>query len=287
MVDDLVGAFEVRRIPLRQLMTIDGLDAVTPGHRTVGLVEFDVTAPLERIDALRSAGRHLSLVSFVVSCIGRALAEHPALNSVRTGRSVYRFDDVDVNLAVEITTPGGVFPHQITVRRAQDKDPEAVYAEVADARRRYALGRGASVEDRRLERGVRWLSRTPRFVRIGVLRAATRSARRVKRWSGTTLVTSVTRFAGSGGFVIPFAAGPVAVSFALGGISERMSCRDGVHENRRHLAVTVIVNHDLVDGAPAARFVRRLRELVETADALAEGTPGRAGVPAQGSDPSE
>jgi len=268
---DLVGAFEVHRIPLRQLMTIDGLDAVTPGHRTFGLVEFDVTTASARVDALRRSGRRLSLTAFVLSCIGRALAEHPALNSVRDGRVVYQFADIDVNLALEIETPRGPYPHQVTIRRVQDKDAESVYAEIEDARARHADGAGVGVEDRRLERTVGWLARLPRPVRVGALRLATRSAVRVKRWSGTTFVTSLTRFADSGGFVIPFAAGPVAVSFALGGLSRRPACHDGVHEHREYLAVTVIVNHDLVDGAPAARFVRRLQELVESADGLTAG----------------
>jgi len=268
VAQNLIGPFEVHRVPLRQVMTIDGLDAVTPGHRTFGLVEFDVTTARQRIVELQRAGRRLTLVTFVVSCIGRALAEHPALNSVRVGRSVYRFADVDVNLSVEIPTPQGNFPHQLTIRRAQEKGPEAIYAEIDDARRLYSREAAVGVEDRRFERAVRWLALAPRPVRIGALRAVARSARRVKKWSGTTFVTSVTKFADGGGFVIPFAAGPMAVSFALGGIARRSVCHDGVHENREYLAVTVIVNHDVVDGAPAARFVHRLQELVDEADAL-------------------
>lgn len=278
VTEGLVGAVQVSRIPLRQLMAIDGLDAVTPGHRTFGLVEFDVTTALRRIADLQRSGRRVTLLAFVISSIGRALAEHPELNSIRQGRSVYRFADVDVNLSVELDTPGGPFPHQVTLRRVQDKDPEAVYAQIEQARQRFASGRGAGAEDQRLERAVGWLAHAPRFVRVGALRAAVRSAPRVKRWSGTTFVTSLTKFADSGGFVIPFAGGPMAVSFALGGIAQRAVCRDGVHDSRDLLAVTVIVNHDLVDGAPAARFVRRLQELVESADGLpdvaAVGQPG-------------
>ncbi len=254
-------------------MTIDGLDAVAPGHRTYGLVEFDVTTALQRIDTMRRAGRRLTLLTFVVSCIGRSLAEHPALNSVRVGRRVYRFADVDVNLSVEIATPRGRFPHQLTVRRAQDKDAEAIYAEIEEARRRYGINGQVGGEDRRLERGMRWLALMPRPVRIGALHAVTRSAVRVKAWAGTTFVTSVTKFADSGGFVIPFAAGPMAVSFALGGLATRSTCHDETHEDRHHLAVTVIVNHDLVDGAPAARFVRHLQSLVERADGLPAADP--------------
>jgi len=39
-------------------------------------------------------------------------------------------------------------------------------------------------------------------------------------------------------------------------------------EVREYLSVTASFDHDIVDGAPAARFARRLRELVEGAELL-------------------
>lgn len=41
--------------------------------------------------------------------------------------------------------------------------------------------------------------------------------------------------------------------------------------NHAFLALTVIVNHDLVDGGPAARFAHRLQQLVESATGLPDG----------------
>jgi pyruvate/2-oxoglutarate dehydrogenase complex dihydrolipoamide acyltransferase (E2) component len=37
---------------------------------------------------------------------------------------------------------------------------------------------------------------------------------------------------------------------------------------REVLDLTISVDHDIVDGAPAARFVRRLREAIEAGDGL-------------------
>lgn len=156
----------------------------------------------------------------------------------------------------------------MTLRRVQDKSPEGIHAEIENARRLHSEGAGTSTEDLRLERAVRMLAVLPRFLRLAALRTASASALRVKRWSGTTFVTSMTKFAQSGGFVIPFAAGPTAVSFALGGVAHRQVCIGGTHQDRQYLSVTVIVNHDLVDGGPAARFVRRLQDLVESGDGL-------------------
>jgi hypothetical protein len=115
------------------------------------------------------------------------------------------------------------------------------------------------------------LARLSRFV-PGVLRRLffrllRRSPGLMKRTAGTALVTSVGMF-GAG------AAWPVGIvplhtaSLAVGGISVRPGYVDGRVEPRELLSLTASVDHDLVDGAPAARFVKHLRELVERADVL-------------------
>lgn len=43
-------------------------------------------------------------------------------------------------------------------------------------------------------------------------------------------------------------------------------------EVRELLAVTVSMDHDVIDGAPAARFLARLRELIEGCDRLEDST---------------
>lgn len=41
-----------------------------------------------------------------------------------------------------------------------------------------------------------------------------------------------------------------------------------MHARRRHQSLTISVDHDIIDGAPAERFVERLRQLIESADGL-------------------
>ena len=44
---------------------------------------------------------------------------------------------------------------------------------------------------------------------------------------------------------------------------------------RDYLQLTVSVDHDVVDGAPAARFVSRLRELLTAGDSIPSATRTR------------
>lgn len=270
MPDDLIGAYDVQRISVRRRMSIDGLDAVTPGHRTFGLVELDVTLASERIAAMQRRGQRVSLFAFVVACIAKALAEHRPLNAIMSGRKIFRFEDVDVSMALEVDTPEGPYPYQLALRRAQTKSAAEIYAEIEAARQRHAANEAVGRESHFFETMMTFLVWLPRFVRLWLLRRLTSFPLAVKRWSGTTFVTSVGKFASLPGFVIPFAAGPMAASFALGSVVEKPVLRGQELRNRTFLALTVIVNHDLVDGGPAARFVHRLQQLVEGADALPE-----------------
>ena len=45
---------------------------------------------------------------------------------------------------------------------------------------------------------------------------------------------------------------------------------------RAYLSLTVDFDHDIVDGAPAARFVQQLKELIERGDGLVGGSEGKS-----------
>ena len=74
-------------------------------------------------------------------------------------------------------------------------------------------------------------------------------------------MTSVGMFGHGSGWAIPF--GVHTLEVALGGIAQKPGIVDGRIEIRDYLCVTLSVDHDIIDGAPAARFVRRLKELIE------------------------
>jgi len=57
---------------------------------------------------------------------------------------------------------------------------------------------------------------------------------------------------------------------ALGGIVEKPGVVDGCIAIREYLDLTLLFDHDVIDGAPAARFTARFQELIESAYGLDE-----------------
>jgi pyruvate/2-oxoglutarate dehydrogenase complex dihydrolipoamide acyltransferase (E2) component len=255
---------------------MDAFAALRPAHLMTALLELDVTEAEGAIARLQREGARVSLFAFVLRSIAVAISEHPDLNLVRHGgRRLVRFDDVDVSVPMEVTTPDGRFPRQVVVRGAQRRSPADVYAELEKARAHYGRTGDTGAEDRWARRMVRLFRRMPRFVRIGVIRLFMRSAFTVKRQGGTTLVTSVGKFASLPGFAFSFTTGPRAAAFAVGSVVQKPWIHRGRIAPRSILSLSIMVDHDLVDGAPASRFARRLQTMIESAEGLSPATRAR------------
>ncbi|MCA9711651.1 MAG: 2-oxo acid dehydrogenase subunit E2 [Myxococcales bacterium] len=271
------GPFEIFRPKFERQLAMDAFAALPSGHPMVALLELDVTLALDAIAALRRDGTRVSLFSFLVRSIAVAIAEHPDLNLVRHGRRLVRFEDVDVSVPVEVMTPDGHFPREIVIRRAHQRSPAEIYAAIEAARVRYRKTGSASAEDRWPRHVMHLLRLFPRFVRVGLMRLLMRSAFTVKRRAGTTLVTSVGKFAAIPGFAFTFSTGPRAAVFAIGSVVEKPWIVADRVEPRSILGLSIMVDHDLVDGAPAARFAARLRQLVESGAGLLDEQPDASG----------
>ena len=112
-----------------------------------------------------------------------------------------------------------------------------------------------------------YATRAPRFVRLGFFGLLRRNPPGFKRLSGTVIVTSVGMFGRGGGWGLGFL--PLhTLGLTVGGIASKPAVHEGEIVIREFLNLTVSFDHDIVDGAPAARFVQSLAVLVEGASAL-------------------
>ena len=114
----------------------------------------------------------------------------------------------------------------------------------------------------------------------------TRVGKRFPRlWKGTwgTLTLTAIGMIGEGsGWGIP-PSSPSICWITVGGIDRREDEVEGRRLTRDILNLTVSIDHDMVDAAPAARFTTRLRQLIEAgyglpvhdSSTVGNGTPRR------------
>jgi pyruvate/2-oxoglutarate dehydrogenase complex dihydrolipoamide acyltransferase (E2) component len=246
---------------------VDALEIGVRRHMVHALLELDVTrarALLRDGDGAGGGGGggggKLSFTAFVVASLARAIADDRRLHAYRDWRGrLVLFDDVDVVTLVESEVDAVAVPH---VLRAANR---RTVRELHDEIRRIQAEPGASAQRSGL---LARLSRlTPGLLRRAFLRLLRRSPHWLKRTAGTTIVTAVGMFGMGAGWAVGIV--PLhTLCLTVGGITPRPAVVDGRIEVREVLAVTASVDHDIVDGAPAARFARRFRQLVEEAEVL-------------------
>jgi pyruvate/2-oxoglutarate dehydrogenase complex dihydrolipoamide acyltransferase (E2) component len=108
----------------------------------------------------------------------------------------------------------------------------------------------------------------PAFARHRLYRLLHRAPHLVKKMSGTVMVTAVGMFGQGAGWGIALPGHTLAIT--IGGIVSRPVVHNAQLENREHLCLTISFDHDIIDGAPAARFTQRFKELVESGSGLFE-----------------
>lgn len=257
-------------VPLPKLRRVLAVmyPAVQRVHKIHGLIEVDVTdARRMTHDAGATSGEQLSFTAFIIMCIARAVAENLSLNACRMGgKRLFLFNDVDVATAVERNLEGHKQPITYIIRGANRKNIVELSRELRAAQR-------APVEDAwKGFRAGRWITLTPMPLIRGAWmifwRLRGRSPRVQRRYGGTVGLTAVGMFGGGGGWAIPFDYHTLDV--AVGGLAEKPGVVDGQIAIREYLCITLSFDHDIIDGAPAARFVARLRELIEGGYGLRE-----------------
>ncbi|HEU5347629.1 MAG TPA: 2-oxo acid dehydrogenase subunit E2 [Ktedonobacterales bacterium] len=222
-----------------------------------GLLEVDVTTARAVLREYKATtGETLSFTAFLATCLGKAVDEHKAVQAFRQGgKHLIVFNDVDISTRIEREVAGQkyVIPH--IVRAANRKSFREIHDEIraaqaADARNVLTQFRLVPTV---LYRPFVW----------AVTQIGRRQARLWKENLGTVGITSVGMFGKGAGWGIPPAT-PTALMVTVGGIGEKEVTVNGHTTVREYLSLTISVDHDIVDGAPAARFTQRLKELIES-----------------------
>jgi pyruvate/2-oxoglutarate dehydrogenase complex dihydrolipoamide acyltransferase (E2) component len=269
---DRIGTFEKRNFPRFRNPTIDTMIWGRKRHHIPILVEIDVTTAREAIrDRKAKTGEGLSFTGWMIKCLAQAVSEHKYVHALRQGkRELVIFDDVDITIIVErVADNGEKLPMPYIIRKANEKTVAEIHGEIRAAQRSSVAGEVQIASDGlRPTEGHRaaWMTKIftilPQFWRDWIFwQPVWRNPFRFKRLMGTVSVTALGIVGQSGmSWGIPIGIHPLIV--AVGGIVKRPGIIHDEIAIREYVGLTVMFDHDVTDGAPVARFIRRLQELM-------------------------
>jgi pyruvate/2-oxoglutarate dehydrogenase complex dihydrolipoamide acyltransferase (E2) component len=268
-MNEQVGPYHLVDLPPGRRLWINALGLSGPTHWMYGLLEVDVTVARQFIAEHRArTGEALSFTGFLVYCLARAVDENKEVQAYLKGRKqIVLFDDVNVGVMVEHKAGEKRALMGHIVQSAQRKTYREIHQEI----------RTVQSEPAPASRGMPTWFRSAmllpwpmsRLVKAMMAIATRRDPTIRVSASGTVFVTAVGMF-GKGHSGWGIATTPHSLGLVVGSIAWKPVVVEGRIEPREILNLTVLFDHDVVDGAPATRFVRRLVELIESGDGLNE-----------------
>jgi len=241
---------------------VDGGRMGRQKHTVHGLVEFDVSRARETIRKHKvQTGETLSFSAFVLACLGKAIDMNKHMHAYRSWRNrLIIFDEVDVNTLFEVEIDGKktIRPH--ILRGVNKKTFREIHKEIRTFQQEHKSSRESKF--------IEWFVRLPGFARRLFLWVLFKNPQRIKEYYGTVLLTSIGMFGAGGGWGIPVP--NHTLQLTLGGIVKKPGILEDRITIREYLSVTISFDHDIIDGAPAARFTQRLKELIESGYGLCD-----------------
>lgn len=251
--------------PAIRRLTVDGGWIDSRRHTVHGLLEMDVTEARGMIREHKClTGETLSFTAYIMACLARAVRDNPRMHAYRDWRGrLVMFHDVNVNTMFDAEVDGRrtVLPH--IVKAADKKGVRQIHEEIREVQQSHKSGRG-SAEAWHIKRFVA----LPAFVRRLFYMYLYRNPKLLHERFGTVALTAVGMFGAGAGWGIPF--GNHTLNVTIGGIAEKPGVAQGAIAVREYVCITLTLDHDIIDGAPAARFAQQFKELVESARLLRE-----------------
>ena len=202
----------------------------------------------------------MSLTAYVVACLARTFDGFPKFNSFRQGSRLIVLDDLTISVLFEREIDGESVPEPVGIQAANRKTLRQINDELRAAQQHAGQRLGSAT-------GFAWIRFIPGFLLRTFIRLASRNIGMQKRY-GVVGVTAVGMFGSGPLWLVPLTSATVTV--AVGAIARRTALVDGALEEREYLCLTVSFDHDIVDGAPAARFTSRFAERLSSGDELRE-----------------
>jgi pyruvate dehydrogenase E2 component (dihydrolipoamide acetyltransferase) len=196
--------------------------------RTVVPVTLTMEADATKLVSLKDKANHISFNAFVVKAVARALEKHPNMNSSIEGEQITVYSDINICVAVN-TDQGLVAP---VIRNANGKSTREISAEIEQLSQKASGNRLALNE---LVGGTFTLSNLGAY--------------------------DVETFA-------PVINPPQCAILGLGRIAYKPFALDGRVIARPSTTLTLVFDHRIVDGVPASRFLREVKNNLEDAESL-------------------
>jgi len=258
--------FSYKRIPPSRIATFDTFSVGLLRHHISALLDFDVTESQLILQNLKKNGAHLSFNAWLIKAISNALEKHPEATAyLYSKKKLIIFNNINVALVVEKMIGNQLVPIPLVIEQANQKSIQEITKEI-EAAKNQDLTNKDIVINRRTTFSEKLYYFLPGFLRQFIWKMMLRNPKFIFKKMGNVSITSVGMIGKVNGWFIHKAVHPV--SFGIGSIIQKPVVLNHEIKIREILNMTVLIDHDIIDGAPMVRLLNDLTKEIETGELL-------------------
>ncbi|HRW64052.1 MAG TPA: 2-oxo acid dehydrogenase subunit E2 [Bacteroidales bacterium] len=253
--------FKLNKFPKTRIATNDVCSIGLKKHHIAALLEMDVTESREKIKQYKRNKNNVSFTAWLLKTISITIKDYADVAAYLKGkRELILFDDINISLIVEKELDGQKIPVPILIEKAQERSMESITEQINNARSQN-LSEGDIVLHKKSNRIENLYYHFPGFIRRYIWKFLLNHPKIAFSKMGNVSVTSLGMIGKANGWFIPIAVHPVC--FGISRIIKKPVVKNDKIEVREILNMTVLLDHDVIDGAVMARFISKLTENIE------------------------
>jgi pyruvate/2-oxoglutarate dehydrogenase complex dihydrolipoamide acyltransferase (E2) component len=245
-----------------RIATFDIFDVGLKKHHINAMLEFDVTESRAKLREMRKNGKIVSFNAWILKVIGLVLKDHPeAAAYLYSKKRLIIFNDINISMIVEKKIGDSRVPVPLVIERVNEKSAQEITQEIERAKNQ-VLNSDDIVLQKQSDSYQKLYYCLPGFLRRLFWKLLLKNPKSAYKTMGNVAVTSIGMIGKINGWFIHKSVHPI--SFGVGSVLKKPVVVDNEIKIREILNMTILVDHDVIDGAPMVRFLEDLTDYLET-----------------------
>ncbi len=260
--------YRFQNIVRSRIATFDIFDVGLRKHHINALLEFDVTESRAKLRDLRKKGTVVSFNAWLIKVIGSVLHKHPeAAAYFYNKKRLIIFDDINISIIVEKKIGDSKVPIPLVIEKVNIKSALEITQEIENAKSQQ-LTPDDIVLRKQSTAYQRFYYHLPGFLRRLFWKLLLKNPKAAYKTMGNAAVTSIGMIGKINGWFIHKSVHPV--SFGVGSVLRKPVAINNEIKIREILNMTILVDHDVIDGAPMVRLLDDLTNYLETGQGITD-----------------
>jgi pyruvate/2-oxoglutarate dehydrogenase complex dihydrolipoamide acyltransferase (E2) component len=253
--------YKIHHFPKTRLATMDVCEIGKQKHHIAAFVEFDISGSREKIRKHNKENHPVSFTAWLLKVISVTVKEYEQVAAFINGRqSLIVFNDINISMVVEKELNGQKIPIPLVIEKANEKSIQSITQQISEARNE-KLTKSDIVLKKKSATLERIYFSLPGFIRRLIWRRILKNPRFAFSKMGNVAVTSIGMMGKVNGWFIPASVHPIC--FGISTITKKPVVINDKIEIREIMNMTILLDHDVIDGANMARFISALSKNIE------------------------